>query len=114
MSQVLRILKLVAANFAFTVSGLILWLPIGYAAATLIAGVRYPDVAGFFAGRPVNVSFDQLARYRAFRDSIVMFSAWCGLITAQSVFIVRCFGVDRRHDAYPPGGGFPVLKETQT
>ncbi|MEA2709723.1 MAG: hypothetical protein QOF78_2324 [Phycisphaerales bacterium] len=112
MREVLRILRLFAKNLALTGLCLILWLPIGYGAGTVIANIRYPSAAGFLAGRNVSVSFEELNRYRAFRDSIVMFSAWCGLVTAQSVFIVHCFGVDRRENAHPPGG-FPVVKEAQ-
>jgi hypothetical protein len=106
-----RILRLIARNLALTASCLLLWLVIGYGAGTWAAGMRYPDAARFFAGSG-GASYETLNRYRAFRDSIVTFSGWCGLITAQSVFIVHCFGVDRRDGAHPPGG-FPVVKEAQ-
>ena len=97
------ILSLFGKNLAMTLSSVVLWLIVGYFFGSMAAAAREP-VAATFLSRGGSIDTATLARYRDTRDATIEFCAWCGMLTAQAVFLAHHFGAGQDVRA----GGFPV------
>ncbi|MEO6435441.1 MAG: hypothetical protein ABIP55_06720 [Tepidisphaeraceae bacterium] len=100
----MRIARLFAKNLGLTAAGIVVCVLIGLPIAYTVAGMREPDAAKFVA-RGGSVDTRSLDRFYQTRDSITWFAAWCGLISAQTVFATLHFS---GREPAPPVGGFPV------
>ncbi len=97
------LLVLWGKNFATTLVSLVLWIGLGHYVGSMVAATREPAAAAFVA-RGGSVGTSSFERYRETRDGAIAFCAWCGLLTAQVVFVAHLFGSGP--DVRP--GGFPI------
>ena len=103
----MHIVNLFAKNLALTAAGIVVCVLIGLPVAYAVAGAREPGAARFVSGKVGSIDTRSLDRFYQTRDSIIWFAAWCGLISAQTVFATWQFGGGREM-ARTAAGGFPV------
>lgn len=102
-----QIVTLFARNLGLTAAGIVVCVLIGLPIGYIVAAARDPDAARYVAGQNNTIQTRQLDRFYQTRDSIIWFAAWCGLISAQTVFATWQFG-GGRIVAAPAQGAFPV------
>jgi hypothetical protein len=103
----MQIVKLFARNLALTAAGIVVCVLIGLPVAYVVASTREPQAARFVSRQIGSIDTRSLDRFYQTRDSIIWFAAWCGLISAQTVFATWHFGGGREL-APLATGGFPV------
>jgi hypothetical protein len=107
----MQIVQLFAKNLALTAAGIVVCVLIGLPVAYAVAGAREPGAARFVSKRVGSIDTRSLDRFYQARDSIIWFAAWCGLISAQTVFATWQFG-GGGSIARPAGHGFPIEPAT--